>query len=874
MVYKSSTIASASSGSGGSGIQSINSDTTAAQIITNGVGISIATSNGTTTITNTSAGSAGVSSVFGRTGVVTAQWNDYQFNLIGGVASVSQGGTGVQTLSAHGVLLGEGTANVSAATTGIAARLLIDQGSADPAFKVVTGDVSVISTGVHTVLSVNSVAYPASPGTNTVPVVTSSNQITYETVPNAALANSAITVGAQTGLAGGGSVALGSAITLSMGTNTANTLAGYNNSGVFSDVSIGSNLSLSGGSLSANPGGSNTQVQYNNNTLFAGVINATSDGSNLFVVTQSASDNSTKAASTAYVTSAINTAIAGVNPAVAVYAASTASGDTGSLTYNNGVSGIGATFTGTNNTALTFDGQTLTSLNQRILVKNDQQSANPGAYNGVYYLTQLQGVALPPILTRALDYDMPSDINNTGAIPVINGTVNAQTSWVLTSTVNTVGTDPLSFTKFTLAPSTIITTSTTAGGGLTGTYPNPALANPSATSLGGVQSISAITHNFMIGISTSGIPSLSQPYTSDLSDISTFSLNTSGSITTSNSPGSNASAVTLSGTVHTGGTGTTNFPHFFIQPSNASAATTWDTNGTFFGINTAATFLGKVIDIKANGSSTSAMTLTSGGVMTTNGGITAQGTVQGTSVVGTNSVNTNSGGQIGWSTRSLMLSPADGIIELVNNAQTGFTRLDFGGTTSSFPAIKRNSAALNFRLADDSADATVTFTTQSVGDSSTNGATTAFVASAITNLNASNLTSGTIPTARLPTNQTLRQVNFSLDGQGSAIAPISGSNTWYLADNNFAGTINSWSLVADKSGSIDIDIWKANASVPTSGNSITASAQCSLASSQSVFSGPITGWSSAVSPGDCWGFNLVSASTLTKANLTINITAS
>jgi hypothetical protein len=39
---------------------------------------------------------------------------------------------------------------------------------------------------------------------------------------------------------------------------------------------------------------------------------------------------------------------------------------------------------------------------------------------------------------------------------------------------------------------------------------------------------------------------------------------------------------------------------------------------------------------------------------------------------------------------------------------TNLGLLTFGGTTSSFPAIKRNAAALNFRLADDSADADIT----------------------------------------------------------------------------------------------------------------------------------------------------------------------
>lgn len=169
------------------------------------------------------------------------------------------------------------------------------------------------------------------------------------------------------------------------------------------------------------------------------------------VGTQSQLDGSTKAASTAYVDTAVANAVAGVNPAVAVQAATTAAGDTSGFTYNNGVSGVGATFTGTANTAITIDGYTFTALGQRLLVKNDTQSPS-GAFNGIYYVTQVQTTLLAPILTRALDYNSPSDMNNTGAIPVINGTANGTTSWVLTSLVVTVGTTPLTFTEFTRNP--------------------------------------------------------------------------------------------------------------------------------------------------------------------------------------------------------------------------------------------------------------------------------------------------------------------------------------------------------------------------------------------------------------------------------------
>lgn len=188
--------------------------------------------------------------------------------------------------------------------------------------------------------------------------------------------------------------------------------------------------------------------------------------SNPIVGTQTASDNSTKAASTAYVTGAISTAISGVNPAIAVQAATTSAANTSGLTYNNGVGGIGATLTGSINTAITIDGYTFNALNQRLLVKNDTQTtggASAGAFNGIYYLSTLQGIAAAPIFTRVLDYDQPSDINNTGAIPVVNGTVNASTSWVNTAQVTTVGTDALVFAQFSVNPSTIVTTTRSIG---------------------------------------------------------------------------------------------------------------------------------------------------------------------------------------------------------------------------------------------------------------------------------------------------------------------------------------------------------------------------------------------------------------------------
>lgn len=114
-----------------------------------------------------------------------------------------------------------------------------------------------------------------------------------------------------------------------------------------------------------------------------------------------------------------------------------------SATYANGASGVGATLTEVGNGVFTVDGISPTILS-RVLVKNQSTTAN----NGIYTVTNAGSAGTPYILTRATDFDSPSEIAAGSIIFVQTGTTLANTSWVQTNPVVTVGTDPIQFIQF------------------------------------------------------------------------------------------------------------------------------------------------------------------------------------------------------------------------------------------------------------------------------------------------------------------------------------------------------------------------------------------------------------------------------------------
>jgi len=137
-------------------------------------------------------------------------------------------------------------------------------------------------------------------------------------------------------------------------------------------------------------------------------------------------------------------------PAVVGSTATLAVMSGGTVTYNNGTAGVGATLTISGDTLTAIDGVTLT-VGDRIVIKDEASSPN----NGIYTYTSTT------VLTRATDFDTPAEMAGGDFVFIQQGTLLNDTGFVMTDPVVTVGTSDVTFVQFSGAGSF------TAGAGLT-----------------------------------------------------------------------------------------------------------------------------------------------------------------------------------------------------------------------------------------------------------------------------------------------------------------------------------------------------------------------------------------------------------------------
>lgn len=138
-------------------------------------------------------------------------------------------------------------------------------------------------------------------------------------------------------------------------------------------------------------------------------------------------------------------------------------------TYANGTAGVGATLTNAGaKAAFAIDGYTA-FLHDRILIKDQADSFE----NGIYQVEVLGSGAVNWVLMRTTDYDTPAEMSAGSIVPVQFGTVNAETLWLQTTTVVTIGADAVTYNQF-LAAYPFATVAQTKTGTSTTTMINPA----------------------------------------------------------------------------------------------------------------------------------------------------------------------------------------------------------------------------------------------------------------------------------------------------------------------------------------------------------------------------------------------------------------
>jgi len=330
----------------------------------------------------------------------------------------------------------------------------------------------------------------------------------------------------------------------------------------------------------------------------------------------------------------------------------------------------------------TLDGVTLAT-GMRILIKNQTLQEN----NGIY-VVQASGAPV-----RATDMDATTPVNeiNGAAVFVEQGTANADTAWVQTANVVTLGTDPIVWAQFAGAGAY------TAGNGLTLTGNQFSLTSPVSVANGGTALSSTPSNGqVLIGNGTG--------YTlSTLTDGTGISITEgAGSITISND-----GVLSVTGTTNqitaspTTGNVVLSLPSTLIVPGSLEVTTTFQvdtftpnsmlyvtTGGEV--VSTAALTDGQIL-IGDTGSVPVAGTITGGtGITVTNGAGTITIDVDSTELVTSFSAGT---------TGLTPNTPTTGAVTLAGTLATtnGGTGLTTIGTANQFLAVDTAGTALEYK---------------------------------------------------------------------------------------------------------------------------------------------------------------------------------
>ena len=132
---------------------------------------------------------------------------------------------------------------------------------------------------------------------------------------------------------------------------------------------------------------------------------------------------------------------------------------------------------------------------------------------------------------------------------------------------------------------------------------------------------------------------------------------------------------------------------------------------------------------------------------------------------------------------------------------------------------------------------------------------------------------GTLPVANggtgITNNPNVLGLEFVIDGGGATIATgIKG----YL-EVPFACTVNTWTLLADTTGSVTIDVYSdAYASYGTNTSMVGAGTKPAIASATKAQSAPASWTTTSIAAGNIIGFNVTSVSAVTRVTISLKVT--